>query len=95
LSDFTDETLEGQFADQEFSRLLVATNLTESDGSWLVAMRFLYSSKSESEKGLDTSATANLPACGWSRFASGFGSELLSWGLATSGLSSCPVIRVS
>ena len=43
LCDFTDEALEGQFADQEFGRLLVATNLTESDGSWLVAMRFLYS----------------------------------------------------
>lgn len=43
LCDFTDEALEGQFADQEFGRLLVATNLTESDGSWLVAMGLFYS----------------------------------------------------
>ena len=33
LGDFTDETLEGELADQELSRLLVATNLTEGDGS--------------------------------------------------------------
>jgi hypothetical protein len=41
LGDFTDQTLEGQFADQELSRLLVATNLTESDGTRLIAMRLL------------------------------------------------------
>ena len=33
LGDFTDETLEGELADEELSRLLVATDLTESDGS--------------------------------------------------------------
>ena len=33
LGDFTDETLEGQLADEELSRLLVATNLTEGDSS--------------------------------------------------------------
>ena len=33
LSDLTDETLEGQLPDQELSRLLVATDLTESDGT--------------------------------------------------------------
>lgn len=33
LSDFADETLEGQLADQELGRLLVATDLTESDGT--------------------------------------------------------------
>jgi len=41
LSDFADETLEWELADQEFSRLLVATDLTEGDGSWLVAMGLL------------------------------------------------------
>jgi hypothetical protein len=30
LSDLTDQTLEGQFADQQLSRFLVATNLTKS-----------------------------------------------------------------
>lgn len=34
LGDFTDETLEGELADQEFGGLLVATNLTESDGTF-------------------------------------------------------------
>ena len=33
LGDFTDETLEGEFADQEFGRLLVPTDFTESDGT--------------------------------------------------------------
>lgn len=33
LSDLTNQTLEGQLADQELSRLLVATDLTESDGT--------------------------------------------------------------
>ena len=33
LSDFTDQALEGQLADQKLSRLLVATNLTKSDGT--------------------------------------------------------------
>ena len=41
LSDLTDETLERQLADQELSRLLVATDLTESDGSRLVTVRLL------------------------------------------------------
>jgi hypothetical protein len=41
LSDFTDQALEGQLADQELSRLLVATDLTESDGTGLVTMRLL------------------------------------------------------
>lgn len=33
LSNFTNKTLEGQLADQELSGLLVATNLTKSDGT--------------------------------------------------------------
>jgi hypothetical protein len=33
LGDFTDQALEGQLADQELGRLLVATDLTESDGT--------------------------------------------------------------
>lgn len=33
LSDLTNQTLERQLADQELSRLLVATDLTESDGT--------------------------------------------------------------
>jgi hypothetical protein len=41
LGDFTDQALEGQLADQELRRLLIATNLTESDGTGLVTMGLL------------------------------------------------------
>ena len=34
LGDLTDETLERKLADQELGRLLVATDLTESNGTW-------------------------------------------------------------
>jgi hypothetical protein len=37
----THETLEGELADQKLSGLLVATDLTESDGTGLVAVRLL------------------------------------------------------
>lgn len=33
LSDFTDQALEGQLADQQLGGLLVTTDLTESDGT--------------------------------------------------------------
>jgi len=41
LSNLTDETLEGQLADEKLRRLLVATDLTESDGTGLIAMGLL------------------------------------------------------
>jgi hypothetical protein len=41
LGDFTDQTLEGELADEELGRLLVTTDLTESDGTRLVAMGLL------------------------------------------------------
>ena len=44
LSDLTDQTLEWQFADQKLSGLLVTTDLTESDCSGTIPMRFLDSS---------------------------------------------------
>ena len=44
LGDFTNKTLEWQFADEKFSRFLVSTDLTESDCSWPVTMGFLDSS---------------------------------------------------
>ena len=34
LGNLTDETLEGELADEELGRLLVTTDLTESDGTW-------------------------------------------------------------
>lgn len=41
LGDLTNQTLEGELADEELGRLLVATDLTESDGTGLVAVRLL------------------------------------------------------
>lgn len=41
LSDLADETLEGKLPDEELRRLLVATDLTESDGAGLVAVGLL------------------------------------------------------
>jgi hypothetical protein len=41
LSDLTDETLERKLADQKLGRLLVATDLTKSDGTGLITMRLL------------------------------------------------------
>ena len=43
LGNLTNQALEGEFADQEVSRLLVASDLTESDGSGSVAVRLLHS----------------------------------------------------
>ena len=44
LGDLTDETLEGELADEELSGFLVSPDLTESDGSGPVAVRFLHAS---------------------------------------------------
>ena len=41
LGNLTNETLEGKLADEEVSRLLVATNLTEGHGSWAVTVGLL------------------------------------------------------
>lgn len=41
LGNLTDETLEGELADQELSRLLVATDLTERNGAGAIAMGLL------------------------------------------------------
>src|ERR1700678_3247976 len=46
LGDLTDQTLERQFADQQFSALLVTTDFTEGDGSRTVTMWFLHSAGS-------------------------------------------------
>ena len=41
LGDLTDKALEWQLADEELGRLLVTTDLTESDGTWPVSVRLL------------------------------------------------------
>ena len=42
LGDLANEALEGKLPDKELGRLLVATNLTESDGAGLVAVGLLH-----------------------------------------------------
>jgi hypothetical protein len=42
LRDLTHETLEGQLADQEFGRLLVATDFTKGDRARTEAMGLLH-----------------------------------------------------
>ena len=46
LGDLTDQTLEGQLADEQLGRFLVTTDLTESDGSRAITMGLLHSSGS-------------------------------------------------
>jgi histone H3 len=41
LCNLTDETLEGELSDEKLGGLLVSSNLTESDGTRLVAVRLL------------------------------------------------------
>ena len=41
LGNLTNQSLEGELADQKLSRLLVSSNLTESDGTGLVSVRLL------------------------------------------------------
>jgi len=41
LSDFTNETLEREFANKEFGRLLVTSDFTESDSSRAESVRLL------------------------------------------------------
>ena len=70
LGDLTDETLEGEFPDEELGALLVTADLTESHSTGPVAMGLL-----------DTSSSR-------SRLASSLGGQLLTWGLASGGLTS-------
>jgi hypothetical protein len=41
LGNLTDETLEWELSDEELSGLLVTTDLTESDSSWLISVGLL------------------------------------------------------
>ena len=43
LSDFSHETLEGEFPDEELGRFLVSTDLSQGHGSGPVTVRFLHS----------------------------------------------------
>ena len=71
LGNLTDQTLEGQLADEELSGLLVSPDLTESHSSRPVPVGLLHSPS------------------GRGRLAGSLGSQLLPWGLASSGLPCC------
>lgn len=43
LGDLSDQTLEWKLSDEKLSRLLVSSDLSKSDSSWSVTMRFLHS----------------------------------------------------
>ena len=45
LSDLTNETLEGELADEQLGRLLVATNLAQGDGTRAEAVRLLHTTR--------------------------------------------------
>ena len=68
LCNLTNKTLEGELADEELRRLLVATNLAESDSTGAEAMRLL-----------DTTGRGRG---GGSLARCGLGGELLTRGLA-------------
>ena len=52
LSDLTNKPLEGQLADEELRRLLVATNLAKSDGTRAEAMGLLHTTSRRRRVGL-------------------------------------------
>lgn len=74
LGDLTDQTLEGQFADEKLSALLVTTDLPQGDGSRPVTMGFLDSTGGWG--GLSCSLGGQLLT--WGLASSGFTSGLLS-----------------
>lgn len=76
LGNLTDETLEGQLADQQLSGLLVATDLTEGNGSGAIAMGLL--DPASGGGGLAGSLGGNHLA--GSLTTGGFASSLLSAG---------------
>ena len=41
MSDFSNKSLEGELSDEELGRLLVSSNLSESDGTWLISVGLL------------------------------------------------------
>ena len=71
LGNLSHQSLERQLSDQELSRLLESSDLSQGNGTWLISVRLL-----------DT-------ASGWGGLSGSLRGQLLSWGLATGGLSSC------
>ena len=91
LRDFTDETLEGELADEELRRLLVPTDLTKSDGTRPETVRLFHTTSCSLQCGREycwvlKREMRKTYGGGLARLR--LGSELLTRGLATSGLAS-------
>ena len=86
LSDFSHQTLEWQFADEELSALLVTTDLTEGDCAGPVSVRFLHA----------TGGRGGFPgSLGGQLFARSFASSGFTGGLLSTGhvdTSKCSVL---
>ena len=76
LSDFTDQTLEGELADQELSALLITTDLSQSHGTGPVTVRFLDTPCS----GCRFPRSFGCQLLAWSFTSSGFTGSLLCTG---------------
>ena len=89
LGNLADETLEGELPDQEFGRLLVATDLSQSDGTRAEPVRLL-NTTSDLRAMLEGKRRENKGRNAYRRLLAcrRFGSELLPWGLATGGFTS-------
>ena len=73
LSDFTNQSLEWQFSDEQFSRFLVSSDFSKSDGTWTVSVRFLHSSSGWGA----LSGSLGGQLFSWSLASSGFSCSLL------------------
>jgi hypothetical protein len=85
LGDLTDETLEGQLPDQELRRLLVPTDLSQSDGTGAEPVRLLHATSCLQTQ-LENRSTRKPKENAYRRLLAsggGLGSELLPRGLAT------------
>jgi hypothetical protein len=76
LGDLTDQTLEGQLADEEVGGLLVPTDLPEGDGTWAVTVGLLHTSGGR--RGLTSGLGGQLLTRGLS--SGGFTSGLEGYG---------------
>lgn len=83
LGDLADQTLEGELADEQLGGLLVATDLTESDGAWRRLVR-----ETRESRVIHTGLVAVrlLDTSGGGRGLLSLGGDGLARGLAASGL---------
>jgi histone H3 len=86
LSNFTNQALERQLADQQLSRLLVTTNLTQSDGTLMMLVTVGGWVRNETGRLTRLVTVRLLDTSGGRRgLTGGLGGELLTRSLATSG----------